>query len=90
MGFFNEIGRKVEKVKQSMDAAGDDGDARSGNDAESVCRECGARHATAYDFCPDCGSDAVEGAEQESDAVEGAEQESDADGSGPTESRNEE
>ncbi|NHN43190.1 hypothetical protein G9C85_16355 [Halorubellus sp. JP-L1] len=61
MGFFNEVGRKVEKVKQSM---ADDGEDRD-DGVEYVCRDCGTRHATAHDFCPDCGNDAVEPASTE-------------------------
>jgi len=51
MGLFNELGRRVEKFKQSAtDAAGD---------AEYGCRDCEATFVTDYDECPECGSSGV-------------------------------
>jgi rRNA maturation endonuclease Nob1 len=52
MGLFNELGRQVEQVKQSVQ--GSDGD------PAYQCRACDARLDAAYDFCPECGEDAVE------------------------------
>jgi rRNA maturation endonuclease Nob1 len=52
MGLFNELGRQVEQVKQSVQ--GSDGD------PAYQCRACDARLDAAHDFCPECGEDAVE------------------------------
>lgn len=49
MGLFNDLGRRVERFKQSaMDAAE--------ADADYECRACGARFHTDREECPECGA----------------------------------
>lgn len=49
MGFFSDVGRKVEAVKQSV----------TGPDQVFRCEECGATFETAHDYCPECGETTV-------------------------------
>lgn len=53
MGFFENLGRKVEKFKQNVEES-------AAEDDEFACTACGASFTVDYDACPDCGSDAVE------------------------------
>jgi uncharacterized paraquat-inducible protein A len=52
MGFFNELGRKAEKLKQQATAASD-------REATHACTDCEALLYTDHEECPECGSDAV-------------------------------
>jgi rRNA maturation endonuclease Nob1 len=52
MSLFNDIGRKVETLKQEVEKASDD-------EATHQCSECETRLYTDHDECPDCGSTAV-------------------------------
>lgn len=49
MGFFEKVGRHVEKFKQSAKDAADE-------DANYQCQSCNARFNANDDQCPDCGS----------------------------------
>lgn len=50
MGFFNELGRQVESLKQTAaDAAG--------TESAYECRECGERFDDEHESCPDCGGE---------------------------------
>lgn len=51
MGFFNRLGRKVEKLKQEASSASED--------AEFGCANCQALLYADYDECPECGAEAV-------------------------------
>lgn len=52
MGFFNNLGRKAEKLKQQATAASD-GEATHG------CTDCETLLYTDHEECPECGSEAV-------------------------------
>ena len=52
MGFFEQVGRHVEKFKQSAKDAADE-------DADYQCQSCNTRFNTSDDQCPDCGSTEV-------------------------------
>lgn len=49
MGFFEQVGRQVEKFKQTAKDAADE-------DADYQCQSCNARFNANDDQCPDCGS----------------------------------
>jgi len=50
MGFFNELGRRVETLKRTaQDAAGENTD--------YLCRNCEERFDTLHDECPECGGE---------------------------------
>jgi uncharacterized OB-fold protein len=53
MGFFNDLGEKVERFKQSAEEA-------AREEATHVCRNCGERLYSAHEICPECESDRVE------------------------------
>jgi uncharacterized paraquat-inducible protein A len=52
MGFFNDLGRKAEKLKQEATAA-------SRAEATHACTDCETLLYTAHSECPDCGGDVV-------------------------------
>lgn len=52
MGFFNNLGRKAEKLKQKAKAASEE-------EASHACADCEALLYTDHDECPECGSDGV-------------------------------
>ena len=52
MGLFNDLGRKVEELKQEVETASDD-------EATHRCIECETRLYTDHDECPECGSTSV-------------------------------
>lgn len=52
MGFFNDLGKKAEKLKQQAMAA-------SEKEATHGCANCETLLYTDHDECPECGSDAV-------------------------------
>lgn len=52
MGFFNDLGRKAEQLKQKATAASEEG-------ATHACAECEKLLYTAHDECPECGSEDI-------------------------------
>lgn len=62
MGFFNDVGRTVERVKQSV----------TDDPTRYRCTACGAVQGADHDHCPDCGEAAVVEIEPEGDGVSGA------------------
>ena len=52
MGFFNNLGRKAEKLKQQATAASEE-------KATHACADCEALLYSDHDFCPECGNDSV-------------------------------
>lgn len=52
MGFFNDLGKKVERFKQDIEDA-------AASEADYACRECGERFYVDSGECPECGSDDV-------------------------------
>ncbi|MGB9951794.1 hypothetical protein [Haloarcula sp. Atlit-120R] len=52
MGIFNDLGRKVEELKQEVGNASDD-------EATHRCIECETLLYADHDECPDCGSTSV-------------------------------
>lgn len=52
MGFFNEVGRRAEKLKQQVSDAAAEG-------AMFECADCGKGIFTEKETCPNCGSEAV-------------------------------
>jgi rRNA maturation endonuclease Nob1 len=57
MSLFEDVGRTVERVKQSV----------TGED-DYRCADCGATFDVDHDHCPDCGAAAVEPVEGDDDA----------------------
>jgi hypothetical protein len=53
MGFFRDMGKKAEKLKQEVSDA-------ARQEALYQCRECGTAVYTERDTCPECGSEALE------------------------------
>ncbi len=53
MGIFNELGRQVERFKQTAENSAEESTAYQ-------CRACDARFHTHHDQCPECGSEQVE------------------------------
>ncbi|MFB6110074.1 MAG: hypothetical protein ABEJ60_04280 [Halodesulfurarchaeum sp.] len=49
MGIFNELGRQLERFKQSAQAAAEE-------TAEYQCQACGARFHAEFEACPECGA----------------------------------
>lgn len=65
MGIFNEVGRRVERFRQTAKETA----------AESAAYECGAceeRFHADHDECPECGATAVESVAEESPDDESA------------------
>lgn len=60
MGLFNDLGRRVERFKQSAVEAAEAG-------ADYECRACEARFHTDREECPECGASAVVPTEDEAD-----------------------
>ncbi len=52
MGFFNNLGKRAEKLKQQATAA-------SKREATHGCKDCETLLYTAHETCPECDSDAV-------------------------------
>ncbi|WP_170082620.1 hypothetical protein [Haloarcula rubripromontorii] len=52
MSLFNDIGRKVETLKQEVEKASDD-------EATHRCSECETLLYADHDECPECGSTSV-------------------------------
>jgi rRNA maturation endonuclease Nob1 len=52
MSLFNDLGRKVEELKQEVGSASDD-------EATHRCIECDTLLYTDHDECPECGSTSV-------------------------------
>ena len=52
MGFFNDLGRKAEKLKQQATAA-------SEREATYACADCETLLYTDHDECPECGSEDI-------------------------------
>ena len=52
MGFFENLGRKVEEFKQTAAET-------AAEQATHVCRSCGERFYSEHDECPACGAGAV-------------------------------
>ncbi len=52
MGFFNNLGRKVEEFKRDVDTA-------KADEATHQCTECEQLYFAAREECADCGSDTV-------------------------------
>ncbi|MDT3434071.1 hypothetical protein [Haloarcula sp. 1CSR25-25] len=52
MSLFNDLGRKVEELKQEVGNASDD-------EATHQCSECEALLYADHDECPECGSTSV-------------------------------
>ncbi|HKL30095.1 MAG TPA: zinc ribbon domain-containing protein [Natrialbaceae archaeon] len=82
MGFFRDVGERVERFKQTVEDVAKD-------EAEYECRECGSAIYTEREDCPECGAEAVIARETSSGE---AEERSDGDGeidrrSGETEER---
>lgn len=79
MGFFENLGRKVEEFKQTAaDTANEE--------ATHECGNCGERFFVDHDECPECGRDAVVARAEpasEGDAGSDGEVESGADDGGP-------
>ena len=61
MGFFRDVGRRVERFKSEVEAVADD-------QASFQCTACGERFHADHDTCPACGADAVEPRAVEADA----------------------
>jgi len=53
MGFFRDVGRRVERFKSEVEAVADE-------QASFACTACGKRFHTDQATCPECGADAVE------------------------------
>lgn len=51
MGFFENLGRKVESFRQDA--------SDSARDPTHRCTDCESEFFTEYETCPDCGSDAI-------------------------------
>ncbi len=69
MGFFEKVGRRAERLKQSVSEAAAEG-------AMYECADCGKGIFKEQEACPDCGSEAV--IERE-DLDEGAEPDTEVD-----------
>lgn len=52
MGFFNELGRRVETFKRTAKDAAEE-------HADYQCRACEERFDTEHEQCPECGGDLV-------------------------------
>jgi uncharacterized paraquat-inducible protein A len=52
MGFFNDLGRKAEKLKQQATNA-------SEREATHACADCETLLYADHDECPECGSEAI-------------------------------
>lgn len=50
MGLFRRAGRKVERLKRSVEAAADE-------EATHACAACGERLFAEQEACPECGGD---------------------------------
>jgi len=50
MGFFEKVGRQVEKFKQTAKEAADE-------NADYQCQSCDAQFSANDDQCPECGSE---------------------------------
>lgn len=76
MGFFRNVGRRAEKLKQQVtDAAHEE--------ARAECRECGAVVYTDRETCPECGHDTLEVTEQGESAAAGETRDAAADEESP-------
>ena len=53
MGFFENLGRKVEEFKQTATET-------AAEEASYSCRSCGERFYTDHDDCPECGGAVVQ------------------------------
>jgi rRNA maturation endonuclease Nob1 len=53
MGFFNQLGRKVEGFKQDVETA-------KADEATHRCTDCGELFYSDHDACSECGGDVVE------------------------------
>lgn len=53
MGFFRDVGRRVERFKSEVEAVADE-------QASFACTACDKRFHTDHETCPACGADAVE------------------------------
>lgn len=62
MGFFENLGRKVEEFKRTAQET-------AAEEATHVCRSCGERFYTNHDDCPECGAAVVA---RGNDAADGA------------------
>lgn len=85
MGFFRDVGERVERFKQTVEDVAED-------EAEYECRECGAAIYAEREDCPECGAAAVvprdpdvEGDPANGDGIEG----DPANGDGETEGKDE-
>jgi uncharacterized OB-fold protein len=70
MGFFRDVGERVERFKQEVEDVAKD-------EAEYECSECGAAIYAEREECPECGAEAVIAHEPPSSGE--AEERSDAD-----------
>ncbi|WP_290815335.1 zinc ribbon domain-containing protein [Halovivax sp.] len=52
MGFFENLGRKVEEFKRTAEETAAEG-------TSHACRSCGERFYADHDECPECGAEAV-------------------------------
>ncbi|MDZ7700860.1 MAG: hypothetical protein U5J98_01665 [Halobacteriales archaeon] len=50
MGLFKRAGRKVERLKRSVEAAAD-------GEASHACADCGEAFYATREACPECGGD---------------------------------
>ena len=57
MGFFENLGRKVEEFKQTAAET-------AAEEASYGCQSCGERFYTEHDDCPECGGVVVERVDQ--------------------------
>ena len=52
MGFFEDLGRKVEEFKQTAEET-------AAEEATYVCESCGERFFNEHEACPACGAEAI-------------------------------
>ncbi len=69
MGLFNEVGRHVERFRQTAKET-------AAESAAYECGACGERFHTDHDECPECGATAVESVAEESGGDESSGDES--------------
>lgn len=74
MGFFENLGRKVEEFKRTAEET-------AAEEATHGCRSCGERFYRDHDECPACGADAVVARARDPDGSDGSSGPDDSEGS---------
>ena len=77
MGFFENLGRKVEEFKQTATET-------AAEEASYRCQSCGERFYTDHDDCPECGGAVVESGDQSATPDDTEDEEPNHDDSEPT------